>query len=128
MNYELRIMTIIKALMVLGSVLGYIYLMIMGNFLYSNFYPKKVAESGHYVVRHRLNGIDFGQYCLYEKGFLWDHYCMDLASDQFQYDLKNFEVDEKDSVVSFCLVLNQEWQTEWNRGDSCEEHIVLPIR
>lgn len=119
----------IKSLgMVVVAILGCSYLILMTFCLYSNFYPKKVAESAHYVVRHRLNGIDSGQYCLYEKRFLCDRYCMDLASDSLMYDLTNFQVDEKDSLVSFCLVLNKEWQREWEMSDSCKEHIVLPIR
>lgn len=104
----------------LGVFWGYVAVF-TGLFL-AQHYPTKVAETTSYVVRHKTGGIDPGRYCLYEKGFLWDYYLMDLESDYLMYDLNDFQVDEDQSTVSFCLV-----PFEVFGRDSCEYHIVLPI-
>lgn len=116
-------MKILKRILLLLFGAFLLYVAVITGWFLSQHYPTKVAETSNYVVRHKPGEfIDPGRYCLYEKGLLWDHYLMDLTSDYLMYDLKDFQVDEDHSTVSFCLVPYEEFGSR----DSCT-HIILPI-
>lgn len=94
------------------------------------FYHPKVAETSRYVVRHIPDGlifnIDPGHFCLYEKDGIWEKYHSILSSDGFCYELNDFKVYEKWSVVSYCLEVNKKKWTEVS-ADSLKSYFIAPI-